>query len=388
MIKMQPNNDVRKIETMTSRERVLKAIRHEPVDRMPIDLGAYEATGISAFAYWNLREYLGLSTENIYINDMVQVLARVDEDILKKFHCDCINLNPAWKETHRWNPHGKYNFTIPGTAKPKKNDIGDWTIEHNGIMRMPEGGFFFDGNWLRFHDMTEDELIKATAREAERLYKDTNYFIMYKEFEAFFGGSMEWLCKMLTDPEEILQENQQLLENNLRKVEKVIKSMGKYIQGISVNSDLGFQNGPSCSPAIYEELCAPFLKKFCTYIHENSDLVIFMHSCGSIKPYLPILIDCGIDVISPVQISAANMEPEDLKKEFGNKISFWGGGCDTQNVLNNGSVEEVRDNVRKLVRAFKPNSGYVFNQVHNIMGDIKPEKVIAMFETAYEESFY
>jgi uroporphyrinogen decarboxylase len=123
-------------------------------------------------------------------------------------------------------------------------------------------------------------------------------------------------------------------------------------------------------------------------VHQNSDLKIFLHCCGSMKPFIPSLIESGVDIINPVQISAANMDPEALKREFGDKMTFWGGGCNTQQILNNGTPEDVRKNVRELVRIFKPGGGFIFNQVHNIMGDVKPENVVAMLDTAYEESFF
>jgi len=113
-----------------------------------------------------------------------------------------------------------------------------------------------------------------------------------------------------------------------------------------------------------------------------------MHNCGSIKPLIPMLIDCGVDVLNPVQISAKGMEARDLKKQFGDKIVFWGGGCDTQNVLGAKTPGEVADHVRAMVRIFKPGGGFVFNQVHNIMGNVPPGNIVAMLDTAYEESFY
>ena len=113
-----------------------------------------------------------------------------------------------------------------------------------------------------------------------------------------------------------------------------------------------------------------------------------MHNCGSIKPFIPLLIEAGVDVLNPVQISAGNMDPAQLKAEFGERIVFWGGGCDTQNVLPTASPAEVAENVRKLARIFKPGGGFVFNQVHNIMGDVPPENIVAMLDTAYAESFY
>lgn len=377
-------------ETLTSRQRVLRAINHQPIDRVPIDLGMHYSTGISAFAYWNLREYLGLSTDNIEIIDMMQFLPRVQEDILKRFHCDCILLQPSWSKTHSWNPRSNYKFHIPTTAQPYLDTKNNWLIEStNGQIRMPENGFFFDGNWPSFEDRTQDEVIKQTSIEAERLFKETDYFTSYIGFWGFFNeGDIDWQCRMITDPEEILEENANSLKRQLDRAAKVINSMGKYIQGICIGGDLGSQTAPLCRPSLYEELCAPFLKKLCSFIHENSDIKIFYHCCGSIRPMIPILIDCGIDVLNPVQISAVNMNPTELKKEFGEKITFWGGGCDTQNILNNGSPEDVAENVKNLMHIFKNNSGYVFNPVHNIMGDISPQKIIAMYDTAYKESFY
>lgn len=376
------------LETMTSRERVLKTINHEPVDRVPIDLGMHYSTGISAFAYHNLREHLGLSTDHIEIPDMVQFLARVDEDVLQRFHCDCMLLHPGWTKTHQWNPRGKYNFTIPSTAQPKLGESGDWIVERNGRMRMPRNGFFFDGAWPDFDDRDEDAGIEATAKEAERIYKETEYFTVYIGFPAFFSQDPDWLCQMLLEPEKILEENKRSLDRELKRAKKIIDKMGKYTQGICINSDLGTQNAPFCRPSVYEELCAPFVKSFCNYIHDNSDLKIFIHSCGSIKPMIPILIDCGVDIFNPVQISANNMDPHQLKDEFGHKATFWGGGCNTQGVLSTGSPADVARNVRELMNIFKKGSGFVFNQVHNIMGNVPPENIVTMLDTAYEESFY
>lgn len=379
-----------KREVMKSRERVLKTINHQPVDRMPIDLGFHYSTGISAFAYWNLREYLGLSTEHIDIPDMSQFLARVDEDILNRFHCDCILLNPGWKKTKRWNPRGKYSFVIPEGADIVRHNDGSWNIERgNKRTKMPDGGFFFDGACPSLEDTTEDEMLDRYAKEAERIYKETDYFTMYIGYDAYFVcDNIDWQCKMITDPQEILEMNQRVHEAQIKSVTKVIKSMGSHIQAIAINSDLGSQNGPLCRPSLYNELCAPFVKKFCDFVHQNSDLKIFIHSCGSIKQFIPTLIECGVDIFNPVQISAKDMDPKILKKEFGERATFWGGGCNTQTVLNLGTTEDVSANVRELVRIFKPGGGFVFNQVHNIMGDVKPENIVAMLDTAYEESFY
>lgn len=383
------SNQNQKKETMTSRERVLRTINHEPVDRMPIDLGAHYSTGISAFAYQNLREYLGLSTDNIEIIDMMQFLARVDQDVLERFHSDTILLNPGWLQSKKWSPRGKYNFEIPELINPKLLEDGSYLIEKSGkSMKMPDGGFFFDGAYFNMEDETEDEHIKRYAKEAERIFKETDYYTMYIGYSAYFNcDDVDWLCNMITDPDEVLKDNKLIHERQMRHVKKVIDSMGDHIQAIAINSDLGSQKAPLCNPSIHAELCAPFIKEFCDFVHHNSDLKIFMHSCGSIKPIIPTLIECGVDIINPVQITADNMDPNELKNEFGDKITFWGGGCNTQNILNVGNPKDVANNVRDLISIFKPGGGFIFNQVHNIMGDIKPENIVSMFDTAYEESF-
>ena len=379
-----------KEETLTSRERVIRAINHQPVDRMPIDLGFHYSTGISAFAYWNLREHLGLSTGNIEVIDLFQFLARVDEDILKRFHCDCMLLNPGSAKKHRWNPRDKYSFLLPASVTPQLAEDGSWILEKTDRrMRMPQGGFFFDGQGFNTGDETEDELIAAYAKEAERIYKETDFYTMYIGYHAYFCcDDIDWQCNMITDPHLILEENERIHENQIKHVKKVIDSMGRHIQAIAINSDLGSQMGPLCNPELYNDLCAPYVKKFCDFVHQNSDLKIFIHCCGSVKPFIPVLIECGVDIFNPVQISAANMDPSELKREFGGKATFWGGGCNTQKVLNMGTPEAVVQNVRELVSIFKPGGGFVFNQVHNIMGDVKPENIVTMLDTAYEESFY
>jgi uroporphyrinogen decarboxylase len=378
-------------EILTSRERVKRAINRQPVDRMPIDLGAHGSSGISAFAYWELRERLGLATDKISISELIPMLARVDDDILRRFHIDFKLLKPPGKKVRLWQVRGKYSFFVPASFSPVKSDSDEWMVANKGRMKMPAGGFFFDRDrawWPEIEERDACELLAATAREAEKIYKETEYYTIYNEFYSFFRQDIEWMCRMVTEPQAIYAENQAMLKQEMANAAKMIQSMGQYVQAVSVASDLGTQQGPFVNPQLYDDLCAPFLEKFCQFIHENSDMKIMMHSCGSIARFLPTLIRCSIDMINPVQISAADMEPADLKQRYGSQIVFWGGGCDTQNVLEKGSEQEIRSNVRALVRMFKDNYGYIFSQVHNIMGNIPPQNIMTMLDTAYEESFY
>lgn len=375
-------------ETMTSRQRVLSAINHQEPDRMPIDLGVHFSTGISAFAYYNLRNHLGLSTDKVEMIDCVQMLARVDDDILERFHVDTVLLNPAWPKPYFWQPREGYRFQVPDTFRPEAQPNGAWKVEINGnSMYMPEGGFFFDGAWPDFYCMSEEDKLDFFAKRAEKLYKETDKFTMMMGYGAFFGG-LDFACDMLTDPELCIEQNEHHLKAQIEKFDRMNAKMGKYVQAIELNSDLGTQQGLMCTPDSYAECCQPFLKKFCQHVHETSDIKIFLHSCGSVIKAIPMLIDAGVDVLNPVQISAREMDPKVLKEQFGDKICFWGGGCETQTALWSYTPDQIRDHVKELVSIFKPGGGFVFNQVHNIMGNVPPENIVAMLDTAYENSWY
>jgi uroporphyrinogen decarboxylase len=168
---------------------------------------------------------------------------------------------------------------------------------------------------------------------------------------------------------------------------KVIDVFGQYIQIVSLGDDMGSQNGPMCSPRYVAEFCMPYYKQFCDFVHTHSDIKVFLHNCGSIRPLIPMLIEAGVDILNPIQISADNMDLQELKDEFGGRICFWGGGCDTQNVLGRGTPTDVADHVRRQVSILKQNGGSVFNQVHNIMGDVPPQNIVAMLDAAYEVAF-
>jgi uroporphyrinogen decarboxylase len=378
---------------VTSRERVVRAIDHKPVDRAPIDLGMMFASGISAFAYWRLREHLGLSTDRVELVSPVWFLARVDEDVLQRFHCDAILLAPPRESRRTWRPRPPYSFEMAAQVQATGDGQGGWVLsEGSGRAVMPAGGqeLFIREGWSPYFDgMIGEAYLEEEAREAERIFKETDYATFYQSIGAYFmQGVAEWLCRLALDPADVMAENERQLEKDLWHAGRVIDRMGRYVQGICIGADLGTQGGPLADPRAYERWIMPTVKKLCAFIKANSDFRIFYHGCGAIRPFIPMLIECGVDVLNPVQISARGMDPRELKREFGDRICFWGGGCDTQNVLGRASPEEVRDHVREMVRIFKPGSGFVFNQVQDIMADVPPGNVVAMLDTAYEESFY
>jgi len=179
-----------------------------------------------------------------------------------------------------------------------------------------------------------------------------------------------------------------LVEGNMKFLDRVLRGVGEYVDLLQFGDDLGLQSGPFMSPGVFKEIFMPRYKKMWDFVHNNTDCKVFLHSCGSVYEVLPHLIDGGLDVLNPVQTTAVNMEPERLKKEFGKYITFWGGGCDTQNVLPNKTPTEVKEDVKRRIEIFSKGGGFVFNQTHNVLADVKPENVIAMLEAAYKYGKY
>jgi uroporphyrinogen decarboxylase len=179
------------------------------------------------------------------------------------------------------------------------------------------------------------------------------------------------------------------METYMRLLERILKGVGEYVEILVFGGDdLGYTQAGFMAPDKFAQIFKPKYKKMWDFVHSNSDCKVFFHSCGSIYEYIPHLIDAGVDILNPVQTTAANMEPERLKKEFGNDVTFWGGGCNTRDILPAKTPEEVKEDVKRRLDVFAGGGGYVFNQIHNVLADVPPENVMAMLEAAYEFGSY
>jgi len=375
---------------MTSRERTLCAVNHRVPDRMPIDIGSTTSTSVSAFAYARLLEHLGHPAKPVAIADMIQFLPDVSEAVRQRFRADAILLYPAWTALKPWSPRPGFDFMVPASAKLSPHPLGGWELENpgGGKSRMPEGGFFFDGSWGRVDERDPDAYFQAMAAEARRLYSETDYYVGWGGFPSYFSTDPDWLCELMLDPETIAARNRAGLEHAKDKLLQVVKACGDAVQDIRISDDMGSQQGPMCRPEIMEREIAPFYKEFCAFVHQNSPYKVHLHCCGSILDLIPMLIDCGIDIIDPIQISAGNMAPGDLKTAASGKLALWGGGANPQHFLDSATPEEVRAHVRDNINVFKPGGGYVFAPVHNIQGNVPPENIVAMYDTANEMAEY
>jgi len=157
-------------------------------------------------------------------------------------------------------------------------------------------------------------------------------------------------------------------------LDRVLKGVGEYVNILQFGDDLGSQDRPFMSPVVFKEIFKPRYKKMWDFVRDNSNCKIFLHSCGSIYELIPDLIDAGLEILNPVQTTAANMEAGRLKKEFGKDIIFWGGGCDTQYILSTATAKEVREDIKRRIDIFAKNGGFVFNQTHNILANVPPEE--------------
>jgi uroporphyrinogen decarboxylase len=411
---MQSDLDRPPRTSMTARERVLKAIRHEEPDRLPIDLGGMASTGITAIAYARLKEHLGYSSGELRIFDMAQQLAEVEPEILSRFGVDVISLGNSLGEapSEFWKPWVLPNqipCRIPASIDVRPDeDNGGWLLWEYGIpmQRMSASSLYFSEI---FHPLAEattpeelklfprpiisDEDLKFLEMRAKALYENTEFAII-----ANFGGNILEAANTLRGFSRFMMDLGKggtfvedliggIVETQFSNLTLYLEAVGKYVQIIQFGDDLGMQDRPLMSRSMYQKYLFPGHQKLYQYVHQNSNCAVFLHSCGSIAPLIPDLIAAGIDILNPVQTSAKNMDPKQLKDEFGKYITFWGGGCDTQRVLPFATPGEVARHVRERVEILAPGGGFVFNSIHNIQADVPPENIISMFDTALEFSY-
>jgi len=407
---------------MTPRERVLAALNHQEPDRVPIDFSGHRSSGIAALGYGKLRRALGLEPRPIRVYDPLQQLAIVDEDVLERFGVDTIEMGRgfALADEHwaDWTLPDGTPCQMPNWALPERQE-GQWVLRSASgrvLAKMPDGAIYFEQcYWPYLEDDDLDRLPEALAENmwcavasppgplvagsggtrvlaegARKLRQSTDRAII-----GLFGGNLleigqfvyridRFLMLLAESPRRAHEFLDRLVEIHLANLERFLGAVGEAIDIIVFGDDLGMQNGPQMSPAMYVEFFKPRHAKLWQTAKELADVKVMLHCCGGVRPLLAHLIEAGLDAINPVQISCRGMDTGALKKGFGDRLTFWGGGCDTHYVLSRGTPEEIRRHVREQVSILKRGGGFVFQQVHNILADVPPENVIAMFDAAKE----
>jgi uroporphyrinogen decarboxylase len=396
---------------MTSRERVLSALNHKKPDRVPIDLGGCICTSINVMAYQKLKSHLGFSDPRSRVSNILLFVPEVEEEMRRKLHVDVVALDrlesaPGVLNTGVWKeaalPNGDAAFFAEG-FKPVIKDDGTWELYHDGIkkgMLSPHSGSFVP-TYFPLENATLQELeeydfspmdaveLEQLGQKAKVLYEETEYAIFGwlggSVFEAthYLLGFDEAMYRLVEDRPFMTRLFERLTEQTIRNVELYLDAVGSYIQVIGFYDDFGIQTGPMISPIHFRELIKPYLKRIYDCVHALSDARVFLHTCGSVYEFIKDFIEVGVDILNPVQTSAAQMEPDMLKKQFGDRIVFWGGGCDVQRVLPLGSPDDVRRDVRRRIQILGDGGGFVFAPIHNILAGVPPGNVAAMYEEAY-----
>lgn len=410
-------------QMINSRTCVQLTLEHRSTPWVPLDFGGHRSSGISAAAYANLKKYLGIKTGHVYIYDVVQQLAVIEPDILDLFKVDTIELGRGFcREESWWKPWALSNGTeclVPRFAELTREDAAQYmVVDGRKAAQMRPGTFFFEQCYYPladrdfehdpFDDLREmlprtswtgvpapgweysldtEEGIEQIRTKAKALRESTDRAVI-----GLFGGNMfeipcylfsmeKYMFSMGAYPEACVRFSEKLCEIHLENLEKWLAVVAPYIDVVMFGDDLGSARGPLLSPNMYKRYFLPYHSKMWRRTKEIAPhLKTQLHCCGGVFPLIELMIEGGLDSINPVQVGCKGMEPSDLKGAYGDRITFWGGGCDTKKILPYGTPEEVRQCVRERFEAFSRGGGYVFQQIHNIMPEVPPENIVAMFE--------
>ena len=402
-----------------SRQRVLAAISHREPDRLPVDLGSTPSSGISAIAYSRLRKALGVSAGRVRVYDVVQQLAQPEDWFLDRFGIDAVDVGRAFnvrdEDWYDIRLAGGLTAQYPAWFRPEPQPDGSWIARRNGfaVGRIPAGSTFFDQAhfpWAEGWPADDAGLGDAMAtvvwaalphspwdssdrpgfwsllrERAVELRRRSDRAIMVVvgcnlfEWGTFLRRLDNFLMDLLLEEARVERLLDALLQRHLSTLESICRAVGDVADIVRFGDDLGADCGPFLPRELYRRLFKPRHRRLCDYVRDHSSMSTFLHSCGSVAELLPDLIEAGFQIINPVQTSSRDMEPERLKREFGRDVVFWGGGVDTRTVLNRGSPAEVRRQVLQRLEVFSRGGGFVFNPVHNILPDVPPQNILAMF---------
>ena len=418
---------------MTSRERVGAALEHRAPDRTPRDFGASGVTGIAASFIFKLRRELGLPEKPIPIYCPYQMLGEVEEDLRRLLHVDTISMRPGGNLFGYDNTPVKqftmndgtpalvpeaFNTEYEPDGRLFQYACGDKNYPPAGV--MPKAGFYFDATVrsepvdddglidpadnLEEFTLISDEALRLAEREARDLYENTDYAIVSGGPGgaglgdiAFVPGTMlrepkgirgieDWYMSPIIRPgyiKEVFDRQTDIAVENLKLYHQAV---GDRVSVITLcGADFGNQRSLMISIDVFREIYLPYYRKMTDWIHENTKWKVFKHCCGAIEPLLPHLIEAGFDIMNPVQINAAGMDSVLLKRKYGDKLTFWGGGVSTQTTLQFGSLEDVKEEVRRQVGTLGQGGGMVFNTVHNVQACVPMENFLAMIDALDEQ---
>jgi hypothetical protein len=412
-----------------SKKNFINTINHRQPGNVVVDFGATTVTGIHVLIVEKLRSYYGLERRPVKVIEPYQMLGEIDPALIEAMDIDIVGLfgeknmfsvsNKDWR-VHKtlWGQEvlfpGGFNYTHNSNGDILMFPEGDTTVPPSSM--MPRSGYFFDA--LERQEPIDDSTLRIEDNLEEfGLVTDHDLNYWKDQIESVNNGSQaivatlggtalgdialvpgvglkkpkgirsiaEWYMSTLTREDFIknLYDRQtDIAIENLKKFFGVIDN--RIDVAFICGTDFGTQNSTFCSPETYSDMWLPYYKKVNDWIHQNTSWKTFKHSCGAIETFMDLFIESGFDIINPVQINASGMDPRVLKKKYGEKIIFWGGGVDTQGIFAFGTPSQVKDQVRKQCEILNKDGGFVFNTVHNIQANVPFENVVAMLEALKE----
>jgi hypothetical protein len=414
----------------------MRALNHQEPDRVPLDIGGSATSGMHVSSVYLLRQALQLDPPGtpVKVVESYQLLGEIKPDLINALGIDVVPLvsprsmfgfrNEGWKP---WTFFDGTPVLVPAGFNTDPEPSGDILMYPEGDKsappsgRLPKNGFYFDTlirqppideSQLNVEDNLEefglvsDADVEHFRSTAARLYAETDKAIL-----ANFGGTgfgdialvpapwlkhpkgirdvAEWYMSTVARRDYVYRIFERQCEIILANLEKLYAAVGdRAVAVFLTGTDFGMQTGSFISPKSYRDLYQPFHKQVNDWVHQHTPWKTFIHSCGSVMTLLPDFIASGFDILNPVQTSAAEMDPRRLKERFGDRITFWGGGIDTQRTLPFGTPEQVRAEVQERMRVFGPGGGFVFNAIHNIQASVPIENLRALFEAVRESGEY
>jgi hypothetical protein len=414
---------------MTSKERIQAALNHVQPDQVPVDFGGTAVTGMHVTCVSALQNHFGLEKRPVKVFDPYQMLGIIDDDLKRELGIDIQGVygpetlfgfvNENWKP---WRMDNGLEVLVSEHFNTRRVEKGDTLIFPRGDMsvpasgRMPKNGYFFD-TIVRQVPIVEDRLNPEDNLEEFGPISEAHLEYFEKEARsaaktgrgiiATFGGTAlgdialvpapflkfpkgirdieEWYVSTLTRQDYVHQVFARQTEIALKNLARIKARVGDLVDAVfTCGTDFGTQNSTFCSVDTFRSLYMPYYKQINDWIHRHTAWKTFKHSCGSVESLLPVFIESGFDILNPVQCSARGMDAKRLKKEYGDRIVFWGGGIDTQSVLAFGKPEDVRKEVLNRCEAFSRGGGFVFNAVHNVQANTRVENILSMFAAVAE----
>jgi len=415
--------------TSGSRHNFRETINHRQPEKVVVDFGSTSVTGIHVLIVEKLREYYGLEKRPVRVFEPYQMLGEIDDELIREMGIDVLGIfgennmfgirNTGWK-VHKtpWGQEvmfpGEFNYSFSAGGDILIHPGGDTSVPPCAV--MPGSGYFFDAlnrqepideSALRVEDNLEefteisDHDLQYWKKQAESVSNAGKGIVaslggtalgdialvpglQLKEPKGIRGVE-EWYISTVMREDFVKEIFDRQSDIALKNLEKINNAAGKLIDVVFVcGTDFGTQNSTFCSPETFARVWMPYYQKINNWIHQNTGWKTFKHSCGSIDSLMELFIESGFDIINPVQINAAGMDPVMLKKNYGSRITFWGGGVDTQKTFPFGTPAQVKDQVKRQCDILNKDGGFVFNTVHNIQANVPFENVVAMLEALKE----